>query len=183
MEDNTIIQLYFDRDERAISCTDEKYGALCTRIAKNIVQSREDAEECVSDTWHTAWCSMPPTWPESLRAFLSRITRNLAISRVRQETAQKRGGTQLLCELSDCVPDTYTPERLAVLREITDCLSCWLESLSPDDRALFVRRYYFGDDLKTLGICCGQTERQLAQRMLRLRRKLKKTLEQEGIAI
>ena len=183
MEDNTIIQLYFDRDERAISCTEEQYGALCTRIAQNIVQSREDAEECVSDTYHTAWRSMPPTWPESLRAFLSRITRNLAISRVRQETAQKRGGGQLLCELSDCLPDTNTPERQAELREITDCLSRWLDTLRPDDRALFLRRYYFGDELKTLGKLCGQTERQLAQRMLRLRRKLKSALEREGIAV
>ena len=183
MEDNAIIQLYFDRDERAISCTDEKYGALCTRIAKNIVQSREDAEECVSDTWHTAWRTMPPTWPGSLRAFLSRITRNLAISRVRQETAQKRGGEQLLCELTDCIPAASTPERQAELREITAAISRWLDTLAPDDRALFIRRYYFGDDLKTLGSCCGQTGKQLAQRMLRLRRRLQSALEQEGITV
>lgn len=183
MEDNTIIQLYFDRDERAISCTDEKYGALCTRIAQNIVQCCEDAEECVSDTYHTAWRSMPPTWPESLRAFLSRITRNLAISRVRFDSAQKRGGGQLLCELSDCVPDMNTPERHAELSEITDAISRWLDGLQPDERALFLRRYYFGDELKTLGKLCGQTEQQLAQRMLRLRRKLKSALEREGIAV
>lgn len=183
MEDRAIIQLYFDRDERAIACTQEKYGALCLRIAGNIVSCREDAEECVSDTYHTAWRKMPPTWPECLRAFLTRITRNLAISRVRSEQAQKRGGGQLLMELTDCIPDTNTPEQQAELHALSDAISRWLDTLAPDDRALFIRRYYFADDLKTLGRLTGQTERQLAQRMLRLRRKLKQALQQEGIAV
>ncbi len=183
MEDSAIIQLYFDRDERAISCTQEKYGALCLRVAENIVCVREDAEECVSDTYHTAWRQMPPTWPQSLRAFVLRITRNLAISRLRSEQAQKRGGGQLLTELSDCIPDNATPERQAELHELSEAISRWLDTCQPDERALFIRRYFFADDLKTLARCCGQTPRQLAQRMLRLRRRLKAALEREGLTV
>lgn len=183
MEDSAIIQLYFDRDERAIGYTDEKYGPLCTRIAWNIVCCREDAEECVNDTYHAAWRAIPPQRPASLRAFLTRITRNFAISRLRQEEAQKRGGGQLLSELSDCLPDRNTPEKACELHVLTATIARWLDGLRPDERALFIRRYYFADDLKTLAELCGQTEKQLAQRMFRLRKRLRQTLEKEGIAV
>lgn len=183
MEDNAIIDLYFDRDERAITQSDNKYGALCTRVARNIVCDRQDAEECVADTWHSAWRAMPPERPNSLKAFFTRITRNLAISRVRRESAQKRGGGLLLSELSDCVPDENTPERISELRALTDAISAWLSALTADERALFIRRYYFGDDLGTLSKLCGKTDRQLAQQMFRLRKRLKAALEKEGIAV
>lgn len=183
MEDSGIIALYFARDERAIAESEHKYGVLCARIAQNIVCSNEDAEECVADTWHSAWRAMPPERPGCLKAFFSRITRNLAISRVRHESAQKRGGGLLLSELSECVPDENTPERAAELHMLTDAISRWLSALTADERALFIRRYYYADDLKTLAKCCGQTEKQLAQRLFRLRRRLKAALEKEGIAV
>ena len=85
--------------------------------------------------------------------------------------------------LAHRIPAASTPERQAELREITAAISRWLDALAPDDRALFIRRYYFGDDLKTLGSCCGQTGKQLSQRMLRLRRRLQSALEQEGITV
>ena len=90
MDDETIIKLYFQRSERAISETDAKYGPYCRSIALNILSVREDAEECLNDTWHAAWNRMPPDLPQCLRAFLGRITRNLSISRFRADHAQKR---------------------------------------------------------------------------------------------
>lgn len=106
MEDREIVALYHARDEGAISETAAKYGAFCLRIALNLLGIREDADECVNDTWLAAWRRMPPELPASLRAFLGRITRNLSISRYRQTRARKRyaGMEALLSELDDCVP-------------------------------------------------------------------------------
>jgi RNA polymerase sigma-70 factor (ECF subfamily) len=108
VEDELIIEMYFKRDELAITETDRKYGAFCHRVAMNILSIREDAEECVNDTYHAAWRQIPPTFPDSLRAFLGRITRNLSVSRFRANRAEKRytGMEQMLSELNDCVPSS-----------------------------------------------------------------------------
>lgn len=106
MEDAAIVALYWNRDEAAIAETQRKYGSYCQAIAQNILSSREDAEECVSDAWNAAWNAMPPQRPGSLSAFLGRIVRNLSISRWRRDRAQKRyaGLEVLLSELEDCLP-------------------------------------------------------------------------------
>ena len=107
MEDSAIIDLYWAREERALSETDAKYGGYCRSIAHNILKNREDSEECVSDTWLHAWNAMPPQRPSILSSFLGRITRNLSFDRCRRQNAEKRGGGSLplaLDELSECVP-------------------------------------------------------------------------------
>ena len=106
MDDGQIIALYFSRDEAAIRETEKKYGTACRRVAMNILTLRQDAEECVNDTWHTAWKRIPPAVPASLRAFLGKITRDLAISRYRANRARKRfdGAQALLSELEECIP-------------------------------------------------------------------------------
>ena len=113
MTDEAIIQLYFDRDEQAIAESDGKYGGFCRDLADNILRNREDAEECVNDTWLTAWNRIPPTRPERLKAFFGRITRDLSIDRWRHDRAQKRydGAELLLSELEDCVPSPKTWRR------------------------------------------------------------------------
>ena len=106
MEDKQIIELYFQRNETAIAETANKYGAFCHKIAMNILSIREDAEECVNDTYHSVWNQIPPTNPNSFRSFLGRITRNLSISRFRTLRAQKRyaGMELMLSELEECIP-------------------------------------------------------------------------------
>ena len=185
MDDETIIKLYFQRSERAISETDAKYGPYCRSIALNILSVREDAEECLNDTWHAAWNRMPPDLPQCLRAFLGRITRNLSISRFRADHAQKRfsGMEVLLSELDDCVPDAHGVEELADAHRLSELISAWLDGLSDDDCALFVRRYWHGDAVKDLARKWGCTAGQMAQRMLKLRRALKAFLEQEGVTV
>lgn len=120
MEDSAIIELYWVRDESAITQTDRKYGSLCRSLAFRILSDQEDSEECVNDTWHRAWETMPPQRPDSLRAYLGRIVRNLSISRLRQRTAQKRGGglDLMLSELEDCVPSPHSPEQETDAREL-----------------------------------------------------------------
>ena len=182
MEDTAIIDLYWARDEGAIAETDRKYGPLCRRVAINILVSREDSEECVNDTWHRAWDTMPPQRPDSLRAYLGRIVRNLSVSRLRARTAQTRGGGLeiMLSELEDCLPAGGTPEREVEAGELAGAISAWLRTLSTDDRALFVRRYWYGDGVSALAGEWGCSANQISKRMLRLRQALKARLEKEG---
>ena len=121
MEDSAIIDLYWAREERALSETDAKYGGYCRSIAHNILKNREDSEECVSDTWLHAWNAMPPQRPSILSSFLGRITRNLSFDRCRRQNAEKRGGGSLplaLDELSECVPAPGRVEQALEAREL-----------------------------------------------------------------
>ena len=131
MEDETIIDLYFAREERAISETGKKYGSYCRSIAFNILHSHEDTEECVSDTYLHTWNTIPPTRPGCLRAFLGRITRNLSFTRWEAARAQKRGGGQtelLLSELSDCLPGGERPEAQLDAQAVTLTIEAYLRT-------------------------------------------------------
>ncbi len=183
MEDSAIIDLYWARNEQAISETRRKYGAYCSAIARRLLGSPEDAEECVSDTWHAAWNAMPPERPGSLRAWLGRVVRNLSLARWNREHRQKRdrGVTELLSELEDCLPAPATAETALEARELGRALDAWLAGLTQADRRLFLRRYWYGLSLKDLARGTGMKPDQLAQRMFRLRRSLREALEKEGI--
>ena len=185
MEDIQIIDLYWLRDERAISETDSKYGAFCQRIAMNILGSFEDCEECVSDTYGRCWDTMPPQRPMSLRAYVGAIVRNLSISRYRAQRAQKRynGAEVLLSELSDCVPAPENIQRTVEAGELGELISRWLDGLGEEDRALFLRRYWNGDAVKDLALELGVRPNVLTKRLLRLRESLRRSLEREGVAV
>lgn len=185
MEDSRIIELFNRRDEVAIAEAERKYGAYCRRVAFNLLGAAEDADECVNDTLHAAWKSIPPEAPRSLKTFLGRITRNISVSRYRHEHAQKRasGVEILLSELSDCVPDAAGMEEILEQRRLSGLISSWLDGLPAVDRALFVRRYWYGEGITELAKESRCTAKQLTQRMLRLRRKLKAYLEAEGAEI
>ncbi|MDE7261920.1 MAG: sigma-70 family RNA polymerase sigma factor [Oscillospiraceae bacterium] len=185
MDDQTIIALYWSRDQRALNESQRKYGPLCFRLSENILASREDAEECVSDTWLRAWDTMPPQKPDSLRAYLSRICRNLSLDRWRARRARKRGeGLEVLLEeLEDCVPASPSAEAAAESREITRCIDTWLETLESEDRTAFLRRYWYGQQVKELARQTGCAPQKMAQRLYRLRQSLRRALEEEGITV
>ncbi len=185
MDDKQIIELYFERNEQAIKETQDKYGAFCHRIAMNILGIHEDAEECVNDTYYSVWKQIPPTVPEVFKVYLGRITRNLSISRFRAMRAKKRYSSMeiMLSELNDCVPSSSNVEQTIEVMQLSDYISEWLDSLPEEDCALFVRRYWFGDEVQELAKKCGITAANMAQRMLRLRKSLKAALEQKGVAL
>ena len=185
MDDKQIIELYFERNEQAIKETQDKYGAFCHRIAMNILGIHEDAEECVNDTYYSVWKQIPPTVPEVFKVYLGRITRNLSISRFRAMRAKKRYSSMeiMLSELNDCVPSSSNVEQTIEVMQLSDYISEWLDSLPEEDCALFVRRYWFGDEVQELAKKCGITAAQMAKRMLRLRKSLKAALEQKGVAL
>ena len=185
MEDAEIVSLYWQREERAVAETEKKYGGFCRAVALNLLSVREDAEECVNDTYLRAWNAMPSEKPRDLRTWLGRVVRNLAIDGWRRNRAQKRydGVELLLSELEDCVPSPKTTEAVIEARELGRVITAWLNTLPEDDRTLFVRRYWNGEALKALAAERRTDPAKLAQRMLKLRRSLKAYLEKEGITL
>ena len=185
MDDLAIVELYHRREERAIAETDKKYGGLCRSIALRLLGIREDAEECVNDTWYAAWDKMPPERPQSLGAFLGRIPRNLSVSRWRQSRAQKRysGMEVLLSELEECVPAPGTVEEDLERRQLAQAISVWLDTLGAEDRRLFIRRYWYGGGVKELAEEAGERANTLSQRLSRLRKNLRIFLESEGVEL
>lgn len=141
MNDKDIIQLYFNRDQRALSITAEKYGRYCTVIAKNILGNCEDAEECVNDTYLNSWNAIPPAKPTIFSAFLGKITRNLALNKYRYNHAEKRGNGEMavvLDELAECVSGIESVEEEIDKRELVRGINMFLETLSPQKRKIFV---------------------------------------------
>lgn len=185
MEDTDIIDLYWKRDENAIAETAKKYGTFCHGIAVNILSLKEDAEECVSDTYYHAWESMPPTRPQRLRAWLGRVVRNLAINLWRKNHARKRyaGMDLLMDELEECIPAPETVEQKIEEAELTGLLNRWLSTLSRRDRILFIRRYWNGEGVKELAGEYGEAPAKTAKRLYRLRQNLKGLLEKEGYSL
>ena len=185
VEDNEIIELYLNRNERAISESDAKYGLLLKYIANNVLSDEEDSAECVNDTFLTAWNKIPPTIPECLKAFLGRITRDIAITRYRANHAKKRyaGAEVMLDELEECIPDVKTVEDEIEEKELSRILNDWLKRLSAEDRAVFIRRYWYGESVQELALKCGTNQNNMAQKMFSLRKKLKAELESKEVYI
>lgn len=183
MDDMQIIELYNARQETAISETNTKYGRLLHRIAFNILSNSWDSEEIVNDTYIKAWNVIPPEKPNSLSAYLGRITRNLSINRWHEQRAKKRynGIELLLSELSDCVPSAQTVETEIETKELGKVINSWLSTLTTDNRVLFLRRYWFADTVDSLAKECGTSANIMAGRLYRLRLSLKTALEKEDI--
>ena len=183
MEDSRIIELYWQRSENAIAETDKKYGAYCSTVAFNILQNKEDAEECVNDTWLGAWDAIPPHRPSMLRAFLAKITRNLSIKRLEKRLAEKRGGTAeciVLDELEECIGDPTDVEGIAEANALEELIRRFVRKLPERDGNLFVRRYFFTDSIASIAERYRISENHVMVILSRIRKKLKKELMKEG---
>lgn len=183
MEDIQIIDLYWARDQMAITATAEKYGGYCAAVARNILASEQDTEECVNDTWLRAWNSMPPQRPGVLAAFLGTITRNLAFNRFRRGRTEKRGSGELplvLEELEECVSGRESVEGEYDRRELLAAINAYLDGLSPLHRTIFVRRYWYADRVGAIAQRLNMTENHVSMILTRLRRKLREHLMKEG---
>ena len=186
MEDSTIIDLYWSRDEQALLESDRKYGKLCRTVAYNILHNTEDTEECVNDTWLRAWNAMPPGRPGVLSAFFSRITRNLSLDHYKAAHAEKRGGGQLpaaLEELGDCIPAGAMVEEEIAYRELTRMLDSFLRELPEKECCIFLRRYWYVDSTRDIARRYGMPEGSVKSQLSRTRQKLRKILEREGVAL
>ena len=186
MEDGKIIDLYWARSQQAIAESEKKYGLYCHTIAQRILERREDAEECVNDTWLRAWNAMPPQRPGILSAFFGKLTRNLSLDRRRRLKAAKRGGSQVevaLHELEDCLPDRRSPDENLEAWETAALISAFLRRQPQLDRVLFVRRYFHLEPLDSLARRFGMSMGQVKSKLHRMRGRLKLELEREGVAV
>ena len=184
MDDKRIVELFFARDERALTETRQKYNRYLYRVAHNILQNEQDTEECVSDTYLRAWNAIPPHRPSRLSVFLGKITRRLALDRYAALTADKRGGgTQaaILEEWRDALPHTQGDP--ADDMAVRDALSRFLRQLPADKRRTFVRRYWYGDTISAIATANHATESAVKMTLSRTRGELKTFLEKEGIAL
>ena len=185
MEDSEIVDLFFARSEQAIAETAGKYGAYLTGVARRILSSPEDAEEIVGDTYLRAWNAIPPTRPQTLRHFLTRITRNLSLDRLAYNRAARRGGeaVALLDELESCLPDGRgSAEDALTERELTETLNRFLGELEPTERRVFLLRYYYAMSREEIAARYGLSEGRVKYLLERARRTLRKKLCREGIA-
>lgn len=182
--DDSIIDLLFARSEEGLALLRDKYGSLCRRIALNLLGNRQDAEECENDVLLAVWNTIPPNRPASLSAYVGRITRNIAVDAIRKQTAKGRRceGTVLIDELAECLPDTDNPAPADDLT-LRDALQSFFDSLSEEDRAMMVRRYYDGEPTEAIALALGLKHSTVRVRLHRLRERLREHLEAEGIGL
>lgn len=182
MTDESIIDLFWRRSEDAIQNTAQKYGRYLTKLAMNILHYYEDSEECVNETYLTAWNQIPPDRPQKLLPYLGRITRCLALNRYDYLTAQKRNDqfTLQLSELEECLAGPEPIEAQYEAGEVAAAISAFLRAQSPDARNIFIRRYWFSDSIGEIAGRFNMSESKVRSILFRARNRLKNHLEREG---
>lgn len=185
MEDKEIIDLYWSRSERAISETQEKYGSRLHLLVKKIVSNDEDSEECVNDTYHAAWCSIPPKRPEYFFAYLAKIARNFAFGVLDYQNAKKRNAivVNLSEEMEQCIPARDEYERKMDSEAIAKTISSFLYTQPQQMRVVFVRRYWYFDSIAEISKRLHMSESKVKSILFRMRNKLRIYLEEEGISL
>lgn len=185
MEDEAIIQLFWQRSEEAVVQTEHKYGKLLLRIAKNILRDKRDAEEAVWDAYQRLWNSIPPQRPRRLLAYAAKLCRNASLDILRKNTAQSRDNRAdvLFSELDACLPAPENPEARLEEQELVLLINTYLLSLDTTSRVLFVRRYFAMEELDTLASAFGMTKNAVNVRLYRVRQGLREHLNKEGVAV
>ena len=178
--DDEIVELYWQRNERAIQLTHRRYGGLCTKVAMNILGDPSDAEECVNDTYLKTWNAIPPTRPDSLCAFVCRIARNLSLNRLRYLRREKRNKelTVSFEELEACIPAAMEDAG-----ELVSLLNSFLESLDETNRVLFMGRYWYSYAIDDLAAQMGLTDKAVYMRLHKTREKLRAYLAERGYRV
>lgn len=186
MQDEKIVELYWNRDENAIRETQEKYENYLYKIAYNILSDKEDSNESVNDTYLAAWNSMPPHKPNVLSTYLGKLTRRISIDIFRKRNRIKRQGSEYalsLTELEDCISGDNSPEKDYEAKILGEAINAFLRTLSVDARNVFIGRYYFLDSVKDVANYCGISESKAKTLLHRTRNSLREYLEKEGFSI
>ncbi|MBR5372843.1 MAG: sigma-70 family RNA polymerase sigma factor [Oscillospiraceae bacterium] len=184
MDDASIIALYFARDEHAIRETADRFGPACMTNAMRILGCREEAEECVNDTYFELWRTIPPQRPEHLTAFILTIVRHLAMNRIKHKQAKKRGGGSVqlaLEELDNILPAEDDVQGQTEKNLTAEAINRFLATLPKDQRIIFLRRYWHFQSAKEIASALGLTESNVRVTLMRLRTKLKEYLEKEDL--
>ena len=182
MDDSKIIDLFYARSEQAIMELSAKYGPVCNKVARNILNNSHDAEECVNDAYWGAWNTIPPQNPNPLLTYICRIVRNLSIMKYHANTAIKRNSFYdvALDELEDCLASSETIEDKLNAKELSAALDHFLDTLDKENRVMFVRRYWYSDSISEIAERLHMSKNNVSVHLSRTREKLKKYLKKEG---
>lgn len=184
LDDERIIELYWQRDESAISQTDKKYRTYLFTIAYNILRDEFESDECLNDTYFSTWNSIPPAKPSRFQLFLSKITRNISVDKYRKNTAEKRIPSEMMIsldELGECISAEDSFESEEISRDIARVLNAYLYTLSSDDAFIFVCRYYYYDKVSKIADMLSMSEKTIYRRLSNIRKSLKELLVKEGL--
>lgn len=185
MDDEKIVELFFARSERAIRELDTKYGKVCYSISYNILNNNLDAEECVNDAYLGTWNAIPPQKPNPLLAFVCKIVRNLSIMRHRANTAMKRNSSYDIAmeEIAHCIAASDSVERELEAKALARIIEQFLDTLTVENRVIFMRRYWFSDSYADIAKMTGLTEKNISVRLTRTRKQMRDYLEKEGVLV
>ena len=185
MDDSKIIDLFYARSEQAILELSEKYGTVCSKVARNILNNPHDAEECVNDAYLGAWNTIPPQNPNPLLTYICRIVRNLSIMKYHANTAVKRNSyyDASLDELEDCLASSETVEDRLTAKELSAALDQFLDTLDQESRVMFVRRYWYADSISEIAERLQMSKNNVSVRLSRTREKLKSHLKKGGYIV
>ncbi len=185
IEDNKIVEMFFSRNEQAIRAILEKYGASCTVIAKNILKSDRDAEECVNDALLAVWNAVPPFYPDPLQAYVFRVVQNISIARYHTNTSQKRNSYYdiALDELEGLLVSSDTVEQNIEAQELTELINRFLATIDRESRVMFVRRYWFSDSTEAIAKRFATSQNNVYVKLSRTRKKLEEFLKKEGYEV
>ena len=177
-DDTKIIELFFARSEQAIKELDNKYGKICRSLSYNIVGNRQDAEECVNDAYLGAWNSIPPARPSPLLTYIVKIVRNISLKIYQRENAAKRNSRYTIAqeEIEACIADRKTVEDDIEAKELARIIEDFLDTLTPENRVIFMRRYWFSDSYRDIAEFVGLSEKNVSVRLTRIRGKMKQYL-------
>ena len=182
MEDEKIIELFFARSETAIKELESKYGKVCYSISYNILNNNLDAEECVNDAYLGTWNAIPPQRPNPLLAFVCKIVRNVSIMRHRTNTAMKRNSSYdiAMSEIEQSIADPDSVEATLEAKALARSIERFLDTLTEENRVIFMRRYWFSDSYADISKLTGFTEKNISVRLTRIRSNLRQFLVKEG---
>ncbi len=185
IDDDKIIELFFERSEQAIKELDNKYGKVCHKLSYNIVNNRQDAEECVNDAYLGAWNAIPPVRPDPLLSYIVRIVRNISLKIYWRREAAKRSShyTIALQEIEECIADRKTVEDEIEARELARIIEEFLDTMPLENRIIFMRRYWFYDSYKDIAEFMGLSEKNISVRLTRIRKKMKQYLIEKEVFV
>ena len=185
IEDVKIIELFFERSEQAIRSLDSKYGKVCHALSYNIVNNRQDAEECVNDAYLGAWNAIPPTKPNPLQAYICKIVRNLSLKLYYRKEAAKRNSTYEIAmqELEAYLSAPNTVEAEIEARELVHIIESFLDTLSEENCVICMRRYWFSDTYAEIAKRVGLSEKNVSVRLTRIRKQMKDYLIEREVFV
>ena len=185
IEDEKIIEMFFERSEQAIRELDSKYGKIFQKLSYNIVNNKQDAEECLNDAYLGAWNTIPPTNPNPLLTYICKIVRNISLKIYRRKEADKRNShyTVAMEEIEACIADPNTVEAEIEVKELARFIEEFLDTLSIENRVIFMRRYWFSDNYKDIAEFVGLSEKNVSVRLTRIRQKMKDYLAEREVFV